>query len=86
MKFSRHGVFRAEERSIYPEIQNKVLAGKIVYALSTRDDSAILITGKYDGKYWTIVMNIETGVVITARRAHAKEIKLYMETYEKKEK
>lgn len=42
---------------------------------------AELVTGKWDGKLCTIVVNRNTGKVITARRAHGKEIKLYEETH-----
>ncbi len=42
---------------------------------------AELVTGKWDGKLWTIVANRNTGKVITARRAHGKEIRLYEEKH-----
>ena len=50
-------------------------------APSNHDEEAELITGKWDGKLWTIVANRNTGKVITARRAHGKEIRLYEEKH-----
>lgn len=79
MKLTRHGKERSEEREIYPEMMARILSGKYIAAPSSRDESAQLVTGKCDGTLWTIVVDIDTGKVITARRAHGKEIKLYEE-------
>ena len=83
MKMSSHGKERSEEREIYPEMMVKVLAGKYIAIPSKTDDTAVLLIGMADSKLWTIIMNVNTGNVITARRAHGKEIKAYEEKFGK---
>ena len=81
MKIGKHGLEKADERSIYPEMMFRILQGKFVSSPSNHDEEAELVTGKWDGKLWTIVANRNTGKVITARRAHGKEIRLYEEKH-----
>ncbi|MCQ2109471.1 MAG: hypothetical protein MJZ05_12005 [Fibrobacter sp.] len=81
MKLTKHFQKRSGERDIYPEMLSKILSGKYISTPSTKDESVELITGKHDNKLWTIVMNIETGSIITARRAHGKEIRVYEEAF-----
>ena len=79
MKIGKHGLEKGPERSIYPEMMFRILQGKFVTTPSNHDENAELLTGKWDGKLWTLVVNNVTGKVITARRAHGKEIRLYEE-------
>lgn len=83
MKLTRHVLKRGNERSIHPEMLVKILSGKFISIPSDKDPTAELVIGMYDGKIWTVIMNIETGVVITARRAHGKEIAKYEETFKR---
>lgn len=81
MKLTQHFMKRSGERDIYPEMLVKILSGKYISQQSDRDDTAVLITGPHDGKFWTIIVNSETGRIISARRAHRKEEKQYEEEY-----
>jgi len=81
MKLTQHFLKRSGERDIYPEMLVKIMSGKYVSLQSEKDETADLITGLYDGKFWTVIMNNETGNIISARRAHKKEIEKYEEKY-----
>lgn len=81
MKLTQHFLKRSGERDIYPEMLVKIMSGKYVSLQSEKDETADLITGLYDGKFWTVIMNNETGNIISTRRAHKKEIEKYEEKY-----
>jgi len=81
MKLTQHFLKRSGERDIYPEMLVKILSGKYVSSQSEKDETAVLVTGPYDGKFWTVIINYETGKIISARRAHKKEITKYEEKY-----
>lgn len=83
MKISKHGIEKGSEREFYPEMMNKVLSGNYITMPSNIDENAYLVVGKADGKLWTIIFNVNTEKVITARRAHGKEVKLYEEKFGK---
>lgn len=81
MKLTQHFLKRSGERDIYPEMLVKIMSGDYAFLPSEQDPSAGLIVGKQDGKLWTVIVNIETEKIITARRAHGKEIKLYEQKF-----
>jgi len=80
-EFTKHGLERAVERGITSDEIDAILASeKTVLKESDKDkENAFIAIGKLGEKYWFVACNIETGAVITVRRAREKERRLYEE-------
>ncbi len=78
-KFTEHGRIRATERGITPEEIDGILLGADTVVLpSNSDDKASVAYGKAGNEaIWAVIFNLETGAVITVRRADKKERRLY---------
>ncbi len=83
MNLTKHGKEQSIAREFSPEMMAKISSGKHIILESNSDSDAFLIVGKYDGKFWAIVMGISSGKVITVRRAHKKEERIYVEKFGK---
>ena len=78
-KFTAHGKDRAIERGITPEEIDNILFDLDVLTIPSKADNraAIALGNSAKGKLWAIVFNLETGEIITVRRAAKKERRFY---------
>ena len=74
IRISAHAAKRAAERGISETgIRAILLSGSTVTLPSNIDPEVVIVFGKYGGKVWAIVMNINTLTVVTVRPASKKE-------------
>jgi len=82
-KFTGHGKERADERGITPEEIDGILASEDTLVIASEyDELAVLSFGMLKGKLWAVVSNWQSGEVITVRRAHEKERRIYEQAQE----
>jgi len=75
---SIHATGQRIERGITEEGIRNILASSATATIPSKTDpEAAIVLGKYEGKIWGVVLNVNTLNVITVRRAGKKERRLY---------
>ncbi len=77
--FSLHALQRMSERNISQQnvLDLLCLEETVLVAPSDRDDSIDLCLGQVNGKYWLVIINRITKIVVTERPMREKEIEQY---------
>jgi len=78
LTISIHAREQAEKRGISEDGIIAILTeSPAVTVLSKTDAEAMIVFGKYEGKVWGVVINLNTKNVITVRLASKKERRFY---------
>ena len=72
MNITKHALERMAERGFTPEMLATLISGR-VSVIPTRDER-FLVTGKADGKFWTLVLAKDMYSVVSVRRSHNSEV------------
>lgn len=75
MNITKHAFDRMKERGMTTEMLASMMKGRTF----VRDgmDGRFLVTGRADGKMWTVVLDDDYYTVVTVRRAHEDEEALW---------
>lgn len=65
------------ERGFTAEMLEEFLSGNFCNMNSKACENVVLLTNEINGKFWTLVVNSQTGNLITVRRSHKEEIDTY---------
>lgn len=77
MKFIDHAFGRFDERTFTPEMAAKLVRRKALIRRSKSNPNRYIAIGKADGNVWVVVLEKDLYTVVTARRAHDDEEKLW---------
>lgn len=72
MNITVHAWERMKERGFTPEMLGKILGGK--FSVRPAVDGMFRITGRADGKAWTLIVSENLDTLVTVRRAHKEEL------------
>ena len=78
MKIIKHAFDRFDERIFTPEMVAKIVNGNRILIPSKSDPDRYIAIGEIDGDIWIIVLEKDLYTVVTARRAHKNEERLWI--------
>lgn len=77
VKIIKHAFDRFDERYFTPEMAAKLVNGKRIIMRSKSNPDRYIALGAVDGDCWVVVLENDLYTVVTARRAHKDEEKLW---------
>lgn len=77
MNISEHASQRMQERGFTMQMLEDFLSNEICNIKSENHENVVLLIGKINDKFWTLIVNRETNNLITVRRSHKTEIENY---------
>ena len=77
MKIIKHAFEKFDERMFTPEMAAKLINGNRVLIPSKQQKDRYIAIGEIDGEIWIVVLEKDLYTVVTARRAHKDEVKIW---------
>ena len=77
MKIIKHAFEKFDERMFTPEMAAKLINGNRVLIPKKKKKDRYIAIGEIDGEIWIVVLEKDLYTVVTARRAHKDEVKIW---------